>query len=366
MTDYDHLKKSGEISVHMNRENIAVIQVRMGSSRFAGKTMANIAGKPLLWHIVYRLRKSSQLTKIIIATSVREENDILEEFAKKQRIPIIRGDEHNVFSRFEKAFEVYNPDTLTRICGDCPLIEPSFIDRSIKQILSQGVDYVKAEAKIIHQGIETISKSCFKKIQNYRNNPIVKEHVTALIYKDPKLYKVGKLKVFNYEKNTGVRLSIDTRSDLKFIRELYKKSFRRPGLLSIREMLEVIKKNPSLIQYNDHVFQKKATQKTEYVYFQFYSEHKNYLLKLAKDYSESKGYGIKFLINNSVEHDDGNLHRKGVGVRILPSDKHMINFVERDRPKIFFSTSQSIVKALSRKYNIEFKKKYKLYKLIRC
>ena len=113
-------------------------------------------------------------------------------------------------------------------------------------------------------------------------------------------------------------------------------------------------------------FKKKATQKTEYVYFQFYSEHKNYLLKLAKDYSESKGYGIKFLINNSVEHDDGNLHRKGVGVRILPSDKHIINFVERDRPKIFFSTSQSIVKALSRKYNIEFKKKYKLYKLIRC
>ena len=47
--------------------------------------------------------------------------------------------------------------------------------------------------------------------------------MTALIYKDPKLYKVGKLKVFNYEKNTGVRLSIDTRSDLKFIRELYKK-----------------------------------------------------------------------------------------------------------------------------------------------
>ena len=39
------LKEIREISVHMNRENIAVIQVRMGSSRFAGKTMANIAGK---------------------------------------------------------------------------------------------------------------------------------------------------------------------------------------------------------------------------------------------------------------------------------------------------------------------------------
>ena len=59
MTDYDHLKKSGEISVHMNRENIAVIQVRMGSSRFADKTMANIAGKPLL---VYPIRTKNQST----------------------------------------------------------------------------------------------------------------------------------------------------------------------------------------------------------------------------------------------------------------------------------------------------------------
>ena len=131
-------------------------------------------------------------------------------------------------------------------------------------------------------------------------------------------------------------------------------------------MLEVIKKNPSLIQYNEHVFQKKATQKTEYVYFQFYSEHKKYLLQLAKDYSESKGYGIKFLISNSVEHDVGNLCRKGIGVRILPSDKHIINLIEKELPEIFFSTSRSIVNALSRKYNIEFEKKYKFYKLTRC
>tara|TARA_B100000963_G_C22619139_1_gene668947 strand:- start:693 stop:1745 length:1053 start_codon:yes stop_codon:yes gene_type:complete len=350
----------------MSKENIAVIQGRMGSSRFPGKTLANIAGKPLIWHIIHRLRKSSQLTKIIIATSALEENDILEEFAKKQKLPIIRGDENNVFSRFEKAFEIYQPDTLTRVCGDCPLIEPSFIDRSIKQILSQNVDYLKADSKIIHQGVETISKSCFKKIQSFRDNPIVKEHVTALIYKNPNLYKIGKLKVFNYEKNSGIRLSIDTRSDLQFIRALYKKSFKRPGLLSIKEMLEVIKKNPTLLEQNSHVFQKKATQKTEFVYFQFCSEHNNYFLQLAKDYSESKGYGIKFLATNSVEHQVGNFCKKGISAVILESDEQIIKFIARDQPKIFFSTCHSVTKDFKQKYNIEFLKKHKLYKLIRC
>ena len=52
--------------------------------------------------------------------------------------------------------------------------------------------------------------------------------------------------------------------------------------------------------------------------------------------------------------------------RLYNTHKHIINFIEKDLPKIFFSTSRSIVNALSRKYNIEFEKKYKFYKLIRC
>ena len=112
------------------------------------------------------------------------------------------------------------------------------------------------------------------------------------------------------------------------------------------------------------MFFKKSNPESKLCLFQFYSEHAT--CTIIKDYSESKGYGIKFLISNSVEHDVGNLCRKGIGVRILPSNKHIINFIEKELPKIFFSSSRSIVNALSRKYNIEFEKKYKFYKLVRC
>ena len=51
-----------------------------------------------------------------------------------------------------------SPLLYTRICGDCPLVEASFIDRSIEQIVQQNVDYLKPDcSEVIHQGIETIS-----------------------------------------------------------------------------------------------------------------------------------------------------------------------------------------------------------------
>ena len=68
-----------------NKEHIAVVQARMGSSRFPGKTMAIIAGRPLLWHIIERLKRSVYLTKIVLATSEAKENDILEEFLKEKK-----------------------------------------------------------------------------------------------------------------------------------------------------------------------------------------------------------------------------------------------------------------------------------------
>ena len=88
----------------MENKNIAIIQARMGSTRFPGKSIATIAGKPLIWHIIYRLRQSRKLSKIYLATSVASENDVLEKYVASLGVEVIRGSEENVFSRFESIF----------------------------------------------------------------------------------------------------------------------------------------------------------------------------------------------------------------------------------------------------------------------
>ena len=50
---------------------VAIIQARMGSTRLPGKVLKPVAGEPLLWHIVHRLKKSRLIEEIAIATSTR-------------------------------------------------------------------------------------------------------------------------------------------------------------------------------------------------------------------------------------------------------------------------------------------------------
>ena len=350
-----------------NDEHIAVVQARMGSTRFAGKTMASIAGQPLLWHIIERLKRSVHLTKIILATSESKENDILEEFFLKEKIFVIRGDEHDVLSRFEEAFQVYNPSTITRICGDCPLVEPSFIDRLIEQIVQQEVDYLKPDcSKIIHQGIETISNSCFRRNLSFKDHPIVKEHVTPFIYENPSLYKIGKIRLFDYEKNSGIRFSVDTQSDLKFIRELYKKSAKKPSLLSMKEALDLIDRDPSLLNHNKHVVQKIAKQKTEYIYFYHKGLINEYFVMLAKDYAEKNGFGIKFFTAGFNLENKMKLDSYGFKAEHFKNDEEVLQQVSKDNPKLFYLPCIPVPMMLDGHYTVEHEKKRKVYKLIKC
>ena len=65
---------------------IGLIQARMGSTRVPGKALLNLAGRPLLWHVVDRMRRVRQVNKIILATSSSPENEVLREFAEQNDI----------------------------------------------------------------------------------------------------------------------------------------------------------------------------------------------------------------------------------------------------------------------------------------
>ena len=82
-----------------------------------------------------------------------------------------------------------------------------FIDRSIEAIIEQKVDYLKYDSKqVIHQGTEVLSNNCFKKILNFKESSLVKEHVTPIIYKESNIFKFGKMRLQSYEKRNGIRL----------------------------------------------------------------------------------------------------------------------------------------------------------------
>ncbi|MGH6827760.1 MAG: cytidylyltransferase domain-containing protein, partial [Rhizomicrobium sp.] len=75
---------------------VAVVQARMSSSRLPGKVLAPIAGRPLLWHIVHRLRQCHMVSRVVIATSTNPSDDAIAAFCGEHDLLCIRGSLDNV------------------------------------------------------------------------------------------------------------------------------------------------------------------------------------------------------------------------------------------------------------------------------
>ena len=110
---------------------IAIIEARMTSSRLPGKVLLQSAGKPMLEHLVNRLRVVPSLDGIVLATTVNATDDILEEFSRRVGICCYRGSEEDVMARVIEAAELADADIVVEITGDCPIIDPQIIEQTI-------------------------------------------------------------------------------------------------------------------------------------------------------------------------------------------------------------------------------------------
>src|SRR5580692_2175930 len=84
---------------------LALIQARMGSSRFPGKVLEDLCGRPMLWHVVNRVGKARSLDKVVVATTDGAVDDPIAQFCEREGIVCFRGSEQDVLDRFYRAAE---------------------------------------------------------------------------------------------------------------------------------------------------------------------------------------------------------------------------------------------------------------------
>ncbi|MCS6927387.1 MAG: NTP transferase domain-containing protein, partial [Candidatus Binatia bacterium] len=82
---------------------VAIIQARMASSRLPGKVLAEIAGRPMLWHVVERVRSAALVDLVVVATSRDPIDDAIASFCAANGIPCFRGHATDVLDRFYRA-----------------------------------------------------------------------------------------------------------------------------------------------------------------------------------------------------------------------------------------------------------------------
>jgi len=232
---------------------VAIVQARMGSARLPGKTLMEISGKPMLEHVIDRVKQASTIEHIVIATTTQDEDLKIVELANKLGVDVYTGSEDDVLDRYVKVAEKVKADIIVRVTGDCPLIAPSVIDEMVQYHLKTRSEYTgNAATRSFPRGldIEVMTFAAIKKAHELSTSRHHREHVTSFIYENPNMFKIENLKASGALCAPEFRLCVDTKEDLALIRRIYEEFYLPDGFVQIEAVIEFLRSNPELANIN--------------------------------------------------------------------------------------------------------------------
>jgi spore coat polysaccharide biosynthesis protein SpsF len=229
---------------------IVIIQARMTSSRLPGKVLLKIRNRPLLWYLIYRIKKYIPKNNIVIATSNDKSDDIIARFCSKNHIQFYRGSLTNVLERFYYTAKTYKPDIIVRITSDNPLADGQLIKQGLQKFMQGNIDYLSTTLMRTYPVGLDFEIFTFKALETayiHAKNSYEREHVTPYIYKTrPDLFRLKHFK--NLNNKSEYRISVDTFTDFQAVEFLIKE--HQAHKRNAEEIISILDKNPQISAIN--------------------------------------------------------------------------------------------------------------------
>jgi spore coat polysaccharide biosynthesis protein SpsF len=272
---------------------LAIIQGRMGSSRLPGKVLLEIAGKPMLQHVIERTRRASNLDALVVATSSEPADDPIAQFCDSKAVPCWRGSLHDVLDRYYQAAKAQQAGLVVRITADCPMIDPDLIDATVALVNNSGASCLPdgQPARIdfaanrlpppfgrsfpIGLDVEACTFAALQRAWQESTETFHREHVMPYLYEGARLTPVSTslamgvsqrgfhIAQLQHQPNYGaLRWTVDTPDDLEFARQIFARLADKP-LFTWQDVLEVLRAEPGLARINSGVRHKTMTEVEE-------------------------------------------------------------------------------------------------------
>lgn len=172
---------------------IGVIPARYQSSRFPGKPLADICGKPMIWWVYQQVCKVPELTEVYVATDDTRIKEVCESYG--MNVVMTRNDHPTHVHRIHEVSENIQSDYYLIICGDEPLIDPKTIRTALPQQNDDRM-YVGGLCRYFSDPAQVIDPANIKVVTNDNNECIMLSRAPI-----PFPYKTI---LFKYKKVVGV------------------------------------------------------------------------------------------------------------------------------------------------------------------
>jgi N,N'-diacetyllegionaminate synthase len=231
----------------------AVIACRVDSGRLFGKPLQPIGKYCILELLLKQLKKSNLIDDIILAISQNDGNEVFVNFAKKNNLKFIQGDDRDVLERLIKGAKFVNADTILRITSENPYIYWEGIDSLIKKHLDNNSDLTTFSDLPLGTSMEIIKSKALEKSHKLGTKKHRSELCTLFINENPEKFKILRIKPEKELCKPEIRLTVDTPEDLLVAKIIYESLNIKNKLIKIKKIIKFLEKNSSILNINSNI-----------------------------------------------------------------------------------------------------------------
>ena len=199
---------------------LMVVQARMGSTRLPGKVLEPLAGRPMLAFMLERLG-GADAGPLVLATSDDPRDDPVAALGQECGVPVVRGSEADVLSRFVLALDAFPSERVVRLTADSPLADLEVIADALALHARSGAAYTSNSLlRTFPDGldVEVVEANALREADACATQADEREHVTPFLQRHPGRFPIAQL---DSGSDLGhLRWTIDERADLERLRSL--------------------------------------------------------------------------------------------------------------------------------------------------
>lgn len=217
-----------------------VLQARIGSTRLPGKVMMPLCGRPMLGHILDRLKLVGNADILIVATTNSQGDDTIDSFVRNEGVACFRGDEVDVLDRYHQASDFFGLDHIVRATADNPFVDPEEIERLIVLHVGASADFSHALGQLpIGVGTECFTRDALERSSREGILSHHREHVDEFILEHPDLFHIEKLEVAPEKIAPELRLTVDTPEDFSRAEGIYKALYQQSTYIKTKDAIRI-------------------------------------------------------------------------------------------------------------------------------
>ena len=211
--------------------------------------MLEVMGKPLIVHMLDRIKHSRHIEDIVICTSTNSQDDPLEEIAEKEHVHCFRGSEDDVLERLLRAARSYDMTNFANITADCPLIDPLLIDRAVEEY-----DEVNADLVMYDDSNNNIPFNCYVlRVSALEKVCELKKETDTEVWLNlftTHMFKIHSIIVEDKYRHNSLKTSLDYPEDYEFIKKVFGELYDPDRVFSLPDVIDLANRRPDILSIN--------------------------------------------------------------------------------------------------------------------